>query len=145
MAERPIRPIARHRIYPTLLPIPIICFIGLLLTDVGYVRSGGNLLWLNFSNWLVAVGLLFGAIAGLVFVIDLIRDAGLRSNAGWAHFGLALAAWVVEFFNALVHSRDGWTAVVSAGLILSIIGVVLVLASGWVWQSIRYRAAGEAA
>jgi uncharacterized membrane protein len=51
-----------------------------------------------------------------------------------------LAAWIVELINALVHARDGWTAVVPLGLTLSVISVLLVLIGGWLWQSIRYRA-----
>ena len=50
---------------------------------------------------------------------------------GWPAFALLLAAWIVEFINSLVHARDGWTAVVPTGLILSIVGAVLVLIAGW--------------
>jgi uncharacterized membrane protein len=32
---------------------------------------------------------------------------------------------IVELFNSLVHTVDGWTAVVPTGLILSIIGSIL--------------------
>jgi uncharacterized membrane protein len=123
------------------LPVPVVCFVGALLTDLAYQCSGGNLLWVNFSSWLIAAGLLVGAIAGAVLLIDLARGAG-RSGTGWAHFGLLFAAWVVELINALVHARDGWTAVVPAGLILSAIAVALILLSGWLWQSIRYPAEG---
>jgi uncharacterized membrane protein len=45
---------------------------------------------------------------------------------------------VVEVFNSLVHARDGWTAVVPAGLTLSAIATVLSLVAGWYWQSARY-------
>ena len=53
--------------------------------------------------------------------------------------GLLFAAWVVELITALVHTRDGWTAVVPTGLMLSLTAVILALASGWLWQSARYR------
>jgi len=128
-----------HRIYAILLPIPIVCFVGALLTDWAYQYSDGNLLWVYFSSWLLATGLLFGAIAGIVLLVSLGVDAGLRSAAGWGHLGLLFAAWVVELINAFVHTRDGWTAVVPTGLTLSLIAVILALASGWLWQSARYR------
>jgi uncharacterized membrane protein len=120
-----------------LLPVPIVCFIGVLLTDLSYLDSGGNLVWLDFSSWLNAAGLLFGAIAAVVLFIDTIR-----SSVGWGTFLSLAAAWVVEFINALVHARDGWTAVAGAGLILSIVGVLVILVSGWLWQEIRYRDEG---
>jgi uncharacterized membrane protein len=130
--------IARHPLYPMLLPIPVVCFTGALLADIAYVQSDGNLTWLYFSNWLITAGLVFGGIAAVLALIDVLRSDGPNRRHGWTHFGLFVAAWVVEFFNAFIHQRDGWTAVVPTGMILSIIGVVLILASGWLWQSVRY-------
>jgi uncharacterized membrane protein len=130
-------------LYSLVLPIPILCFIGALVTDVTYQGSDGNLIWANFSSWLIAVGLVFGAIAGLILLIDIIRDAPLRRGTGWWQFLLLLAAWIIEFLNALVHARDGWTAVVPAGLILSIVGVLIILLSGWLTRYRWYRYTGE--
>lgn len=113
-----------------LLPIPILCFVGGLVTDLAYRGSGGNLLWLNFSSWLIATGLLFGGIAAVVLVVELIVYPALRRTTGWWQLLLLAAAWVIEFINALVHARDGWTAVVPAGLLLSIVGSLLILSSG---------------
>jgi hypothetical protein len=62
-----------HPIYSVLLPLPVVCFIGVLLTGVTYLKSGGNLIWLAFSSWLLLAGLLFGAIAALALLIDFIR------------------------------------------------------------------------
>ena len=86
---------------------------------------------------LIAAGLLFGAIGGAVLLIDSIR------GGSWVSFLLLLAAWIAEFINSLVHARDGWTAVVPTGLILSVIGSLLILASGWTWRPIRYWTPGE--
>src|SRR5437763_13127412 len=139
VARRPVRPISivRRPIYSLLLPVPVVCFLGAVLTDLAYQCSGGTLLWVNMSSWLIAAGLLFGAIAGIVGLIDAIRGGAL-----WIPFGLLLAAWVVEFINSLVHARDGWTAVVPTGLILSIIAVLLILVSGWLSQP-RYAVVEE--
>src|SRR6476620_5474774 len=84
-----------------LLPVPIICFIGALITDLAYDSSGGNLQWLNFSSWLLAAGLMFGAIVTMLMVIDFIRLPQLRSSEGWAGFALLLAACAVELINSL--------------------------------------------
>ena len=134
VARPPVRviSIARHPLYALFLPVPIVCFVGALLTDLAYLDSGGNLVWVNFSSWLLAAGLLFGAIAGIFLLIDVVR--GIR-GVGLFGFLLLLAAWIVELINSFVHARDGWTAVAGAGLILSIVGVVLVLIAGWLWRS----------
>jgi uncharacterized membrane protein len=115
-----------------------VCFVGALITDLAYQGSGGTLLYVNMSSWLIAAGLLFGAIALIALLIDAIRGA-----VGWLPFVLLLAAWVVEFINSLVHARDGWTAVVPTGLILSIVGVLLILLCGWLSASVRYAVVGE--
>ena len=45
-------------IYLLLFPIPIVCFVGALLTDIAYSASA-FLMWLHFSEWLIAAGLAF--------------------------------------------------------------------------------------
>jgi uncharacterized membrane protein len=132
-ASRPIS-IVRHPLYAMLLPVPLVCFIGALLTDLAYLKSGGNLIWLAFSSWLLLAGLLFGAIAALVLLIDFVRSPAIRSGRGWGNLLLFYAALLVELFSIFVHERDGWTAVAGLGLILSIVGAVLILIAAWLRQ-----------
>lgn len=138
--DRPVegRGVAGHPLSALLLPVPMVCFAGAFLTDVAYDNSGGNLQWVNFSSWLLAAGLFVGAIVALLMLIDLARLRHLRSNLGLGAFALLIAALVLEFVNSLVHARDGWTAVVPAGLILSAIGAVLIMSYGWLWHETRY-------
>lgn len=56
-------------------------------------------------------------------------------------FLLLLATWVLGFINALQHARDAW-GVMPAGLILSIIVLVLSLVSAW--MGLAPRTGGEA-
>ncbi len=133
VAERPVRPIMiiRHPIYSMLFPVPVVCFLGVVLTDLAYLKSDGNLIWLSFSCWLLLFGLLFGAIAALVLLIDVIRSPGMRRASGWAHLLFFYAALLVELFSIFIHERDGWTAVAPIGLTASIIGAVLILVAAW--------------
>ena len=123
--------VMRHPIYSALFPVPVVCFLGALLTDLAYAQSGGNLLWLAFSSWLLLAGLLVGAIAALILLVDVIRDAGMRGPFGFAHLLFFYAALLVELFNIFIHERDGWTAVVPIGMTLSVIGTVAILVAGW--------------
>ncbi len=129
-AVRPIS-IVRHPIYALLLPVPVVCFIGVLMTDIAYLNSGGNLLWLNLSTWILLAGLLVGFLAAIVLLIDFVRSPAMRDGTGWAHLLIFYAALLAELFNIFIHERDGWTAVVPIGITLSIIGVVLILVAGW--------------
>lgn len=134
MAERLTHPRARSpglltRLYLVLFPIPVVCFLGAVATDIAYARSA-FLMWLHFSEWLIAAGLAAGALALLALVIDFCADRAVRHGAiGWPHLLLLVAALVVELFGALVHSKDGWTAVVPTGMTLSVVGALLALAA----------------
>ena len=135
--------IAGHPLYSALLPVPIVCFIGALLTDIAYSRAP-DMMWLDFSSWLLLAGLVVGGVAGLVLIIELIRAGSSRTGALTVHFLLLLAAWVVEVFNSFIHARDGWTAVVPTGITLSFLAVALSLLAGWFWQTASRRHAGDA-
>ncbi len=117
-------------IYLALFPVPVVCFVGALVTDIVYV-SGAFLMWLHFSQWLIAAGIAFGILAGIVLLVEVVSSRALRgAPMGWAHLALFYAGLIVEVFNAFVHTADGWTAVMPAGLTLSVIGAVLMLAAG---------------
>jgi uncharacterized membrane protein len=119
-----------------LLPVSVVCFLEAAATDAAYAMSE-NLMWLHFSQWLIAAGIAFGLLAGVALVV---RRLSNRAAAGWAggggHAGLLLIALVVEVVNALVHTADGWTAVVPGGIALSILGAIVALACvGALWRS----------
>ena len=116
-------------IYLLLFPIPVVCFLGALATDLAY-SSSAYLMWLHFSEWLIATGLPFGALAALALLVEFFaRPAIRRGGLGWMHLVLFYGALVVELINALIHTIDGWTAVVPTGMTLSIIGALLALAA----------------
>jgi uncharacterized membrane protein len=118
-----------HRLYIQLFPIPVVCFLAALVTDIVYAASA-FLMWLHFSEWLIAGGLAFGALAAVVLLIELFTNPAIRAGAAaWVHLLLFYGALAVELINALVHSIDGWTAVVPIGLGLSVIGAILALAA----------------
>jgi uncharacterized membrane protein len=132
--------IAGHPIYSMLLPVPIVCFTGAVITDLAY-RDTAQMLWQDFSIWLITAGLLVGGLAALVLLIEFLSAGPVRrSVSGRVHLLLFYTALIVELFNAFIHSRDGWTAVVPTGLTLSIVGTLLILVSGWLWQSARQAA-----
>jgi len=116
-------------VYLLLFPIPVVFFVTALVTDIVYANSA-FLMWLHFSQWLIAAGLVFGALAALALLIEFFAGRALRgARFGKVHLGLFYACLIIELCNAFVHTIDGWTAVVPTGMILSIIGALLALAS----------------
>lgn len=62
-------PIVRYPIHALLVPVPVVCFTGALITDIVYSRST-DMQWANFSAWLLFVGIVFGVLAAIAGIID---------------------------------------------------------------------------
>lgn len=123
----PNRDAAAYPMQSLFVPFPLVCFTLTLVTDIVYWQSGGNLMWQNFSSWLLFAGLVFGAIGLLAGVIDLLRRRTRPLRPGALAVFLYIAALALAFVNSFIHARDGWTAVVPFGLLLSALTVVLVI------------------
>lgn len=136
---QPTAQIARHPIHPMLVPFPIICFVGALLTDIAYWLTA-EMMWADFSAWLLVIGLFMGVLAAIAGLIDFLGNRLIRSQSpAWPHLLGNLVALVLAFFNVLVHSRDAWTSVVPAGIILSFLTVLILPVTGWLGASMVYR------
>jgi len=131
--------IAMHPIHPMLVPFPIVCFVGTLLTDIAYVKSA-NVMWLDFSDWLVSAGIVMGWLAGIAGLVDFIGSRRIRATGpAWWHAVGNVVALVLATLNMFVHTHDGWTAVMPWGLTLSALVVVILLFTGWMGWSMVYR------
>ena len=128
-----------HPIHPMLIPFPVACFFGALATDIVYALSA-NPMWQLFSIWLITAGLVMGALAAVFGFIDYFGDRRVRqARPATPHMLINVTAMIVAGFNALVHSRDGWTAVVPTGLILSAVTVLLLCVSAWLGGALTFR------
>ena len=124
--NRPTRPFGRS-IYGLLVPFPICCFVLAFLTDLAYWATV-SVLWETFSVWLLALGLIVASLAVLGGLVDLVRSRTVRGlGRSWGTVVLQLVAFGLALVNVFVHSRDGYTAVVPEGLILSALTVLALL------------------
>jgi uncharacterized membrane protein len=131
--------IARHPIHPMLVPFPIVCFVGTLLSDLAYWRTA-EITWADFSAWLVTVGVIMGYLAAVAGLIDFISNPLIRAQRpAWPHVIGNVVVLILATLNMLVHSRDAWTSVVPTGLILSLLVVIVLLFTGWMGWSLVYR------
>jgi uncharacterized membrane protein len=126
------RPIQRDRgrpIHSTLASFSAAYFTGALVTDLVYWQMP-DVLWERFSIWLIVAGLVMAGLATIAFAIDLAGGRRIDRPAWPRAIGYALAV-LLSVINAFVHSRDGYTAVVPTGLMLSgLVVVVLLLTAG---------------
>ena len=125
--HRPARQL--HPLHAIFLAGVIPLFLGALLSDWAY-SSTYQVQWINFASWLIAGALVFAGAALLWSVIEALRS-DRRGTSGWLLVALVAATFILGFINALVHAKDAWASMPMA-LILSVIVLVLAIASVWV-------------
>jgi uncharacterized membrane protein len=127
--------IERRPFYRRFAAFAAACFVGTLATDLAYWRTA-NIMWADFSDWLLTVGVIVGWATILVALIEtfLIR-APLRSRLSARYVIGSVAALILATLDVLVHTRDAWTSVVPTGLLLSAATVLVLILTGWMtWQ-----------
>jgi len=126
-------------LYAMLVPIPYVCFVATLITDIVYWQSAA-ILWADMSAWLLLVGLIVSIFAALAGMIDFFGDPRIRElRATWIHAIGNVTAVILSIFNCMIHTRDAYTSVVPSGLILSALVVVILLVTGWNGLGLVYR------
>jgi uncharacterized membrane protein len=124
--------IGRHSVYPLLVAFAVSCFVGTLAADIAYWRTA-DMMWADFADWLVTVGVVVGYVTILVALIEIfgLRSGGLRRPT-WPYAVGNIVSLILATFGMLVHTRDAWTSVVPWGLVLSAAVVIVALVTGWV-------------
>jgi uncharacterized membrane protein len=124
----------RKAIHEFLTPFPVAYFTGAFVTDLVYWRMP-EVTWERFSVWLITAGLVMSALVALSAAIDL---AVGKLRPDWLRALSYTIAVLLSIPNVLVHSRDGYTAVVPTGALFSATVVVILLvtcSSGWALTS----------
>jgi uncharacterized membrane protein len=112
-------------------------FTGALVTDLVYWHMP-DVLWERFSIWLIVAGLIMAGFAIVAFVIDLAGGRQIDRPAWPRVVGYPLAV-LLSLVNAFVHSRDGYTAVVPTGLMLSGLVILVLLLTAWIGMALSNR------
>ncbi|KQS03697.1 hypothetical protein ASG11_05105 [Sphingomonas sp. Leaf357] len=127
-----------HPIHGMLAAYPLAFFSAALVSDIAYANTA-QMQWANFSVWLIAGGLLMGLLAAIAGIADAVMHRGVPRRRPWPHsIGVGLMM-MLALINAFIHSRDAWTSVMPAGLILSAIVAVLAVATSWMGYSLEAR------
>ena len=134
--QRSARPRGRP-IHRMLVSFSVAYFVGALVTDLAYWQMP-DVMWERFSIWLIAAGLIVAGLATFAYVIDLAGGRRIDRPAWPRMVGYALAV-LLALTNAFVHSRDGYTAVVPTGLMLSALVVVVLVLTALVARALTNR------
>ena len=140
IGDADLRPARRPRgrpIHSILVSFSAAYFAGALVTDIVYWQMP-DVMWERFSIWLVTAGLIMAGLATIAYVIDLAGGRRIDRPAWPRAIGYAIAV-LLALTNAFVHSRDGYTAVVPTGLMLSALVVVVLVLTALVARALTNR------
>lgn len=123
--------IAGYPVHLWLIPLPVICLAGLLVTDLIFLTTGA-VFWSKVSMGLGVSGLLAGFIASAFGLLDFATTERFREQeAGWMHALSATAVLVLTGLNLYVRAIDPASGVLPWGLALSALTVSLLGVTTW--------------
>jgi len=128
-----VYPAPIHPLHAIFLAFAFPMYLAAWLSDLVYMRSF-QVQWLNFSQWVMVGALLFGGLALLWSLIDLIRARPIDKGRHATYFVLLLVVFVVGFINELIHAKDAF-ATMPEGMYLSFILSALAFAASWIGYS----------
>lgn len=125
---------ANHPVHPMLIPLPIGLWVFSLVSDIIYL-AGGNPAWAAASWYTMAGGIIGAIIAAVPGFLDYVAlKESVVKRIALRHMTLNVIALVLFIINFFV--RDG--GVGTGTFILSIIGVLLIIVSGWLGGHMVY-------
>jgi len=129
--------IAGHPIHPMLVQFPIVCFIGVLVTDIVFVNNH-NPGWATASRYLLCIGLVMAALAVLAGLTDFLGDKRIQGADAIKHAIANVTAVVLELVNLFIRLRSD-QQIPHTGIILSAVVVLILLYSGWKGGALVFR------
>ena len=132
-----------HPVHPLLVTVPIGAWVCSLVFDLVSYGSAEPRTWSVGAMWLVLFGAVGAALAAVWGVIDLLNlPRGTRPfSTGRLHADLnstALVIFIVDFIWRYT-TRDGWDSAPIGPFILSIVGLAVVGASGFLGGRLAYH------
>ena len=133
------RPLS-HPVQIVLIVSTLPLCLGAFISDWAYSTTY-QVQWVNFASWLIAGALVFLGAALLWTVVDSMQADARRRRLKWVLVGFIGMTFLVGFINALVHAKEAG-ATMPAGLVLSVITLILAAAS--IWHGFAGPRTGEA-
>jgi len=128
--------IGGHPVHPMLIPFPIVCFVLTFVFDILYVK--GRTDFSHVTNWLLAIGLLFAALAAVAGLVDFFGDKRIQGADAIKHMLANVLAVVLELANLLLRYKNP-DFIASTGIYISGVVVLILLYSGWMGGELVFR------
>lgn len=131
--------IAGHPIHPMIVPLAIGGFVFSFIFDVVCLATGHVDPWSTVAYYTMiggVVGALIAAVFGLVDLLSL--PTGHTKNIALTHMSINLAVVALFAFNAWL--RTGQPNPSGTPFVLSIVGIALLVVSGWLGGKMVFEA-----
>ena len=130
-----------HPIHPILVTVPIGAWISSLVFDVAAKVGSRPDTFATGSAWLIGIGLVGAVLAGVFGAIDFSTLArGTKAyTTGLTHLAINVVVLVLYIVNLVVRGSGGYEDVSTVAIILSVVGLGLLGASGWLGGKLAYH------
>ena len=140
--ERPIQSsvtLRQHPLHPMVVVFPTAFLLTTCITDLVYWWRG-DAFWALASLWLSAAGLVTGALAAVLGLIDFIQLRQVRVLiAGWSHMLVAIMSLALAAASLRLRIDDPVGAVLPWGLVISTTLFLMVAITGWLGGTLTFR------
>ena len=131
--------VRNHPIHPVLIAFPIGLWIFSLVCDIVYHVGFQNPLWKVIAFYSIAGGIIGALLAAIPGFIDYLSLPGGRiKKIATTHLVLNLIVTALFIFNLGIRYNTMPSSDV-LGVVLSVIGIVVLAASGWLGGSLVYE------
>jgi uncharacterized membrane protein len=121
-----------------LVPFPIVCFIGVLVTDIVFLNNQ-DAGWATASRYLLGIGIVMALLAAVAGLTDFMGSERIRSMGDAVKHMLAnVTAVVLSIVNFFVRLGND-SAIAGIGIILSAVVVLILIYSGWKGGDLVFR------
>jgi uncharacterized membrane protein len=129
-----------HPIHPVLVTIPIGAWVSSIVLDIASLAKNDTAL-AQASVWLIAIGVIGALLAAVFGSLDLstIPRGTKAFTTGITHMSLNLVAVALFAIDYGVRIQQTTPSVPIGGFILSLVGLAVIGASGWLGGKLAYH------
>ncbi|MGW1346730.1 DUF2231 domain-containing protein [Kribbella sp. NPDC002412] len=138
-----------HPFHPVLVAVPIGAWVASVVFDLVALISTDEAVFAEGAYWLVGIGVVGALLAAVFGLIDLLAiPRGTKVfRTGLTHMTLNLIVVALFVISFAIRAGQGSEEASVAGFVLSLFGVGILGASGWLGGQLAYhygvRVAGE--
>ena len=130
-----------HPVHPILVTIPIGAWTSSLVFDIAAKATDRPAAFATGANWLIGIGIVGALAAAIVGAIDFstIEKGTKAYTTGLTHLALNLVVVALYVVNFVVRRSQGYDDVSAGAILLSVVALALLGASGWLGGKLSYR------